>query len=90
MHNTIEYIREHLITLLFTSVIAMLFILSLMSFAHDRAARTFIVILMGILYCAWGITYHTVRKDMRVSVFIEYLLISLIGTLGLLGIINWS
>lgn len=68
----------------------MLFILSLMSFAHDRAARTFIVILMGILYCAWGITYHTVRKDMRVSVFIEYLLISLIGTLGLLGIINWS
>lgn len=56
-------------------------------FSYDRIFQMGIVIALAFSYISWGIIHHTIHKDISVSIVVEYLAVSLLGTVLALSLI---
>lgn len=56
-------------------------------FSYDRNFQAAVAIASAVSYASWGIIHHIIHKDIRLSIFIEYLVISIIGLIVILSVI---
>lgn len=56
-------------------------------FSYDRAFQVGVVIALAVSYVSWGIVHHMVHKDITTSVVLEYVAVSVLGTVIVLSLI---
>ena len=70
-----------LISLLFAGLFGIIL------FSYDSAFQTAIVVATSASYIAWGVVHHFIHKDLHLSVFVEYLLVAVLGVVVILSLI---
>lgn len=56
-------------------------------FSYDKIFQAALSISMAAGYVAWGVLHHKVRKDLYFEVFVEYVVIALLGLVILFSVI---
>jgi len=62
-------------------------VLGILLFPYDKNFQLVCVIAAASSYVAWGFVYHYIRKDLYLSVILEYIIMALFGVLTLFFII---
>ncbi len=57
-------------------------------FGNDRTNQLYAVICMAVTYVLWGIFHHLKTGDLHRRIFLEYLLIAILGSLVLFSAIR--
>lgn len=67
--------------------LASIFIVGFFSyiFIENSKIRMWIVCAVALLYFCWSIIHHYKRKDLQISIIIEYILIILLGIILISG-----
>ena len=56
-------------------------------FKNDRLFLIGIVVATSAAYLSWGLIHHLLHKDLYLSVFIEYLAVSILGAILVLALL---
>ena len=56
-------------------------------FSYDLLFQIGIVIALGLSYISWGIIHHLIHKDICLSIILEYVAVSILGMVLVLGLI---
>lgn len=56
-------------------------------FSYDRSFQISVVIAMSLAYISWGVIHHVVHKDICLSIVMEYVAISILGSVLILTLI---
>lgn len=51
----------------------------LILFSYDKNFQVAIALALSLSYIAWGVTHHYLHKDLHIEVFIEYLVVAVLG-----------
>ena len=70
-------------------VLCLIFIAGFFSyfFIDNSKIRFLIICIVALLYFAWSLFHHYKRKDLQISIVIEYILIILLGIVFISGIL---
>jgi uncharacterized membrane protein YjjP (DUF1212 family) len=47
-------------------------------FNYNRQAQVVMTFLMSLIYVAWGIVHHTIRKELHPKIIFEYFLVAFV------------
>lgn len=79
--------RENIIHYLILLVILDLAVAAFFVFSFNRGYQAAVVVIMGILYVAWGIIHHFLSEDFHLRAILEYVLIALLANLVILSLL---
>ena len=79
--------RENIIHYLVLLVILDLAVAAFFVFSFNRGYQAAVVVIMGILYVAWGIIHHFLSEDFHLRAILEYVLIALLANLVILSLL---
>ena len=51
----------------------------LILFSYDKNFQIAVALALSLSYIAWGVTHHYLHKDLHIEVFIEYLVVAVLG-----------
>lgn len=54
-------------------------VLGIIIFSYDRSFQMVVTLATALGYILWGLVHHHIHQDLYFSVFMEYLLIALLG-----------
>ncbi len=52
-------------------------------FNYNRDFQIYVILSMGLAHFLWGLVHHGLKKELHLQIIVEYLAISLIGSLSL-------
>ncbi len=56
-------------------------LVAILGFSYNIQTQKWVVYLMGVTYFVWSIIYHYRRRNLQVSIVVEYLVFILFGIL---------
>jgi hypothetical protein len=62
-------------------------VLAFILFSYDRIFQVGVLVAVAAGYVAWGVVHHAIHKNLHFSVFIEYLIVALLGLVVVLSLI---
>jgi hypothetical protein len=62
-------------------------IIAFVVFSYDRIFQIGVLVAISAAYVVWGVTHHTIHKNLHFSVFIEYLVVAVLGLFVVLSLI---
>lgn len=63
-------------------------LLGFLFFNYERGFQVAIAISMALSYVSWGIVHHYIHRDLDLNVFIEYVIIALLGLVIMLSLLG--
>ena len=62
-------------------------VLAFVVYSYDRAFQIATIIALAFAYTTWGMVHHKIHRDLNFNVFLEYLMVSLLGVVIALSLI---
>ncbi len=61
--------------------------LAFVIFSYDKIFQVGVLVAVAAGYVAWGVVHHAIHKNLHFSVFVEYLIVALLGLVIVLSLI---
>jgi hypothetical protein len=55
--------------------------------SYNTGFRAAVIVASAVAYVSWGVVHHYIHKDLHLNVFLEYLVIAMLGAIIGLSII---
>jgi EamA domain-containing membrane protein RarD len=62
-------------------------IVGFVMFSYDTMFQIALAIAIGFSYIIWGLVHHKMHNDLHFSIFIEYLVIAVLGTSVIISLV---
>ncbi|OGM28313.1 hypothetical protein A2801_02550 [Candidatus Woesebacteria bacterium RIFCSPHIGHO2_01_FULL_41_10] len=56
-------------------------------FSYDKQFQAAVAISVAVAHITWGLIHHFIHRDLTISVFLEYVAISILGLAAVLSIV---
>ncbi len=71
--------KKHLFYYIALILICVLSLILVKVLAFSKKEQFFIVVFLGFFYALWGILHHILHHNLRLRIFIEYIVIAVLG-----------
>lgn len=71
--------RKHLFYYIALALICLLSVILVKALNFSKQEQFFIVVFLGFFYVLWGVLHHILHHNLRLRIFIEYIVIAMFG-----------